>query len=114
MTLLDHSIIAEVRETLGDDAYRGFVTRMLAEADSTAAELSRLLARGDLGGVVHLSHRSAGSAVAVGASGLHGCLKAIEDEARATAPAGLAALVVDLVDVIARTRAELSQTLGQA
>jgi HPt (histidine-containing phosphotransfer) domain-containing protein len=111
MTLLDQSIIAEVRETLGDDAYRGFVDRMLAEASATAADLSALLQKGDLSAVAQTAHRSAGSAVSVGASGLHACLKEIEDEARGAASPALADLVARLPAVIDGTRDALARLL---
>lgn len=112
MSFLDQSIIEEVRETLGDDAYRGFVERMLSEAATTTAELAALLEKGDVAGIAQLAHRSAGSAVSVGASGLHASLKAIEDEARSVTPHRLAELIGTLPATVAQTRSGLLALLG--
>ena len=75
MSVLDQSIIAEVRETLGDDIFKGFADRMLAEAVQTVGQLRGLLASGETEALAQLAHRSAGSAVSVGASALHARLK---------------------------------------
>ncbi|AWB50652.1 hypothetical protein HYN69_18830 (plasmid) [Gemmobacter aquarius] len=81
MDLLDTSVIDDVRDALGDDAYLGFVRRMLSEMRGLGPVLTGL--QGDPEALAQAAHRAAGSAVSVGASGLHGRLKAIEDSARA-------------------------------
>lgn len=112
MALLDEGIIAEVRETLGDEAYLGFAGRMLDESEETLAELGALLAGGDLGALAKLAHRTAGSAVSVGASGLHGHLKEIEDTALAGQADRLPALVAALTGVLSDTRIALESQVG--
>lgn len=107
MALLDEAIIAEVRDTLGDEAYLGFVGRMLDEAEVSLAELGGLLAQGNLPKLAQLAHRTAGSAVSVGASGLHGRLKEIEDCVHAGQADRLPALVASLTGVVSDTRVAL-------
>lgn len=81
MDLLDVSIIDEVREALGDDAYLGYATRMLDEMRSLGPQLVTLLdAEREM--LAQATHRAAGSAVSVGAKGLYARLKAMEDAAR--------------------------------
>lgn len=111
MSLLDETIIAEVRETLGDDTLRGFVDRMLSEAATTADDLAQLYEQGDLAAIAKLAHRSAGSAVSVGASRLYACLKEIEDAARLPASAQVADLITVLPAVIDSTRSAMQGML---
>jgi HPt (histidine-containing phosphotransfer) domain-containing protein len=88
--LLDTAVIDEVRDTLGDDTYRRFAERMLAEVVETTANLHVLLAKGDHETLARAAHRTCGSAAGTGAKGLHALLKEIENTARA--PSGAAAL----------------------
>ncbi|MEY4983064.1 MAG: hypothetical protein RIR62_1330, partial [Pseudomonadota bacterium] len=111
MTVLDQSIIAEVRETLGDDIFRGFADRMLAEAVLTVPQLRSLMAAGEIEALAQLAHRSAGSAVSVGATALHARLKRIEDLARSGSPAGLGEAVAALEGDIAAARGALENLL---
>ncbi len=104
MTVLDQSIVAEVRETLGDDVFRCFADRMLAEAVQTASQLRDLLAAGEPETLAQLAHRNAGSAVSVGACALYARLKRIEDLARSGALAGLVEAVAGLDRDISNTR----------
>lgn len=111
MSVLDTSIIAEVRETLGDDIYRDFVLRMLDEARQTAERLDALQDAGNLPEIATVAHRMAGSAVSVGASGLHGRLKQIEDAVRLDSGSGLPGMIAALGSEIDRTKAELDAIL---
>lgn len=112
MSVLDQSIIAEVRETLGDDIFRGFADRMLAEAVQTVGQLRDLLASGETEALAQLAHRSAGSAVSVGASALHARLKRIEDLARTGSVAGLGESIAALDGDIAEAQAALDSLLA--
>lgn len=112
MALLDEAIIAEVRDTLGDEVYLGFAGRMLDEAELSLAELGALLARGELGPLAQLAHRTAGSAVSVGASGLHARLKEIEDCVHAKQTERLPTLIAGLTAVVTDTRAALEARIG--
>lgn len=81
MALLDSLTIEDVRDALGDDAYHAYARRMLAEMRDLGPALRDLLE--DREALAQAAHRAAGSAVSVGASGLHEVLKTIENEARA-------------------------------
>lgn len=111
MSVLDQSIVAEVRETLGDDIYRGFVERMLAEAAEVGRILRELHEKGDAVELAKVSHRMAGSAVSVGAQALHARLKAIEDAARMGALGDVPAMLAALEDDLSRTKAALDDIL---
>ena len=111
MSILDASIVLEVRETLGDDVYRDFVRRMLDEAAQIDARLKSLSATGNMAEVASVAHRMAGSAVAVGATALHARLKAIEDAVRLEGAAGVPALIDGLDAVIAQTKAAMDDIL---
>lgn len=106
MDLLDLSIIDEVRDALGDDAYMGYATRMISEMHGVGPVLAEQLAAGDREVLAQTAHKAAGSAVAVGASGLHRRLKAIEDIARSDG-AGLSSLVAGFGADVAATEAAL-------
>lgn len=80
--LLDTAIIDEMRDTLGDDVYRGFVGRMLAEVAETTQALQAYLTAGDLESLARAAHRTSGSAAGIGAKALHALLKEIENVAR--------------------------------
>ena len=111
--LLDTTVIDEVRETLGDDMYRNFANRMLAEVADVIPALSGLLAAGDLETLARTAHRTSGSCAGVGAKGLHALLKEIENTARtADASATLRSLLADLPVRADATRAELSGLIG--
>lgn len=110
MELLDTSIIDEVRDALGDDAYRGYAMRMLAEMRAVGPVLAGQLAAGDRDVLAQTAHRAAGSAVSVGADGLYRRLKAIEDGARSGAET-LAALVAGFGDAVDATEAALGALL---
>lgn len=111
MSVLDQSIVAEVRETLGDDIYRGFVERMLAEAAEVGRSLRALHDKRDAAELAKVAHRMAGSAVSVGAQALHGRLKAIEDAARLGALDSVPAMLDALDDDLTRTKAALDDIL---
>lgn len=113
MALLDEAIIAEVCETLGEEAYLGFVSRMLDEADLSLVELGHLLALGDLPKLSYVAHRTAGSAVSVGAAGLHERLKEIEDCAHSGQIDRLPVLVASLSALVSDTRSALENRIGQ-
>lgn len=103
--LLDTNVIAEVRETLGDDMFRSFTTRMLAEVAETTASLHRLLGEGDLETLARTAHRTSGSAAGIGARGLHALLKEVENIARTpTASTTLPALLAQLPPRAEETR----------
>ncbi len=105
MQLLDLSIIDEVRDALGDAAWRGYADRMLAEMHALGPEL-RAMTGGDAEALAQRAHRGAGSAVSVGAKALHARLKDIENAARA-GDAGLAGLVEGFGAVLAETEAAI-------
>lgn len=106
--LLDTAVIDELRETLGDDIYRGFVGRMLAEVTETTTSLHDLLAAGDLDSLARIAHRTSGSAAGIGAKGLHALLKEIENTARdPSAIQSLPRLLAALPDRVDATRKEL-------
>lgn len=107
MDLLDTSVIDDVRDALGDDAYLGFARRMLAEMRGLGPVLTGL--QGEA--LAQAAHRAAGSAVSVGASGLHVRLKAIEDTARAGGDC--AALVAGLGTEIDATEAAIGALLDR-
>lgn len=109
MELLDLSVIDEVRDALGDDAYRGYAMRMLDEMRSVGPELALLL-EGDRKTLAQVAHRAAGSAVSVGAKGLHARLKGIEDAARGGG-AGLETLVGGFSADVEATEAAISALL---
>ncbi len=113
MGLLDTAIIDDVRDALGDDAYRGYAGRMVSEMRALGPVLTGLLAAGDREGLAQAAHRAAGSAVSVGASGLHGRLKTIEDVARAGG-GDLAALVAGLGAEADATEAAIGALLDTA
>lgn len=80
--LINHSVISEVRETLGDDTFRVFVGRLLQEVAETQATLLRQLDEGDFDALARTAHRTSGSAASIGATALHAALKDIENTAR--------------------------------
>lgn len=111
--LLNATVIEEVRETLGDDTLRSFLARMLTEVEETGETLRKLLAVQDYGTLAATAHRSAGSAAAVGAVGLHAALKDIENAARKPdSVAALPGLLAALSDRRAETRTALLFILG--
>ncbi len=110
MTLLDLSIIEDVRDALGDEAYQGYAARMLAEMRAIAPVLLEQLA-GERETLAQTAHRAAGSAVSVGAAGLHARLKAIEDAARAN-DAGLTGLVRGFDAEVTATEAAIAALTG--
>ena len=92
--LLDTAVIDDVRETLGDDVYRGFAARMLSEVAETTGTLRDLLAKGDLETLAKAAHTTSGSAAGIGAKGLHALLTDTENACRCTAaPRSCPALV---------------------
>lgn len=99
MSLLDIAIIEDVRDALGDDAYLAYARRMLAEMRALGPALHGLF--DDREALAQAAHRAAGSAVSVGASGLHQMLKTIENEARAGG---------ELAGLIERFSAEIDAT----
>jgi HPt (histidine-containing phosphotransfer) domain-containing protein len=106
--LLDTAIIDEMRETLGDEIYRGFVHRMLAEVAETTRSLENQLAAGDLEALARAAHRTAGSAAGIGAKALHALLKDIENAARDPSSAKiLPRLVADIPARAEETRKAL-------
>ena len=111
--LLDTDVIDELRDTLGDDTYRIFATRMLAEVEETAQTLHGLLSQGDHETLARAAHRTAGSAAGTGAKGLHALFKDIENSARTPAAA---VQVPGLLQVIpprlAETRTALAALVG--
>lgn len=111
--VLDDAIIAEMRDMLGDDAFRGFVLRMLAEVADLHPVLTNLLASRDHELLALTAHKSAGSAVSVGAKGIHALLKQIEDVARQPAQhTQLPALVALLPTRVVETRGALEKGIG--
>lgn len=113
MELLDLSIIDEVRDALGDEAYRGYAGRMLAEMQTLDQVLNGHFLTGDHETLAQSAHRAAGSAVSVGAKGLHGILKQIEDVARSDAAAArLPALLAELPERIRATEAAIDALSG--
>lgn len=108
MPLLDTTVIDEVRETLGDDTYRGFAARMLAEVAETQIALRDLLAKADFETLARTAHRTSGSAAGIGAKGLHAILKDIENAARGPSAATVVpTLLAALPDCAVRTRRAL-------
>lgn len=115
MELLDISIIEEVRDALGDAAYRGFAQRMLEEVRMLVPVMAEQLQAGALAALATAAHRAAGSAVSVGARGLHGALITIEDSARSgQATTALPALLAALSGQIAETEAAIAEVLDAA
>lgn len=111
--VLDASIIDEVRDALGDAAYRGFATTLLAEIEALVPQLDRLLTSAEYEALAQTAHRSAGSAVSVGAVAIHSLLKQIEDQARQPdAAARLPALVQALPGKLSETRAAVAALIG--
>lgn len=110
MALLDVSIIEEVRDALGDAAYMGYATRMLNEMRALSPTMKAQL-DGDRAVLADAAHRAAGSAVSVGASGLHARLKAIEDAAR-SGDAALARLVAGFDAEVEATEAAIGALVG--
>jgi len=111
--VLDDAIIAEMRDMLGDDAFRGFVLRMLAEVVDLHPILTSILAARDHELLARTSHKTAGSAVSVGAKGIHALLKQIEDVARQPAQQSqLPGLVALLPIRVADTRSALEKVIG--
>ena len=113
MELLDLEIINEVRDALGDEAYRSYAGRMLAEMQTLGQGLGGHFAAGEFEALAQSAHRAAGSAVSVGAKGLHAVLKQIEDVARSEgAAARLPALLADLAERIKATEAAIGALSG--
>ena len=111
--VLDASIIDEVRDALGDAAYRGFAATLLAEITDLTPRLDALLRAGAHEELAQTAHRSAGSAVSVGAVAIHALLKEIEDQARLPdAPARLPALLNSLPARLSDTRAAIAALVG--
>lgn len=112
-TVLDDAIIAEMRDMLGDDAFRGFVLRMLTEVADLQPVLTSLLAARDHELLARTAHKTAGSAVSVGAKGVHALLKQIEDVARQPEhQAQLPGLIALLPTRLAETRSSLAAFIG--
>ncbi len=115
MELLDFAIIDEVRDALGDEAYRGYAERMLTEMHGVSPALDAHLRAGEFEALAQAAHRAAGSAVSVGAKGLHAALKRIEDVARqADAGTALPPLVAGLAGTVGATEAALDALTGGA
>lgn len=111
--LLDTAVIDELRETLGDDVWRSFADRMLAEVADTARTLDTLLSQGDLDTLARTAHRTSGSAAGTGAKGLHALLKEIENTARSGDAARLPALLATIPLRAEETRAAMSAHSGR-
>lgn len=111
MDLLDRSIIDEVRDALGDEAYRGYAARMLEEMRAVEPVLAGQLAAGGGAVLAQTAHRAAGSAVSVGACGLHRRLKAIEDVVNAGG-GDLAALIAGFSADVDATEAAIGALLN--
>jgi HPt (histidine-containing phosphotransfer) domain-containing protein len=112
-SLLDDAIIAEMRDMLGDDTYRGFVLRMLDEVVDLQPALESILATQDYELLARTAHKTAGSVVSVGAKGLHALLKQIEDTARQPGQQSqLPALVGLLPTRLEETRSHLRLAVG--
>lgn len=115
MELLDTGVIDEVRDALGDDAYRGYAGRMLAEMRALERVLSGHLADGSFEALAQSAHRAAGSAVSVGGKGLHAALKRIEDVARTDAAgAALPPLVAAIPALVEETETAITALIGEA
>ncbi len=111
--LLNADVIDEVRETLGDATLRAFLSRMLAEAEDTSAQLLTLMAAADYATLAATSHRASGSAASVGAVALHAALKEIENTARGPAAnTALPGLLDALPARISATRQALTSVVG--
>lgn len=111
--VLDDAIIAEMRDMLGDEAFRGFVLRMLAEVADLHPVLTNLLAARDHELLARTAHKTAGSAVSVGAKSIHALLKQIEDVARQPAQQSqLPGLVALLPTRVVETRGALEKGIG--
>lgn len=111
--LLDTAVIDDVRETLGDDVYRGFAARMLSEVAETTGTLRDLLAKGDLETLAKAAHGTSGSAAGIGAKGLHALLKDIENACRGpAASSSVPALVATLPIRAEETRTALDAHLS--
>ena len=112
-SMLDVSIIDEVRDALGDTAYRGFAASLLAEIAALGPQLDAHLQAGAFETLAQTAHRSAGSAVSVGAAGIHSLLKDIEDQARSPdAAARLPGLLAALPDRLSQTRSAIAALVG--
>lgn len=110
--LIDAMVIDEVRDTLGDDTFRSFVARMIAEVAETQTALLQLYAGKDFETLARTAHRTSGSAASIGASGLHAALKEIENVARTGTESGrLPSLIAALPDLADRTKAALLAAL---
>lgn len=113
MELLDLGIIDEVRDALGDEAYGGYAGRMLAEMHALAPVLNAQLDAEEFEALAQTAHRAAGSAVSVGAKGLHSMLKQIEDLARDEgASARLRPLLAEFPEHVRATEAALAALSG--
>ena len=111
--LLDTAVIDELREALGDDTYRSFAARMLAEVEQTATALQALLDAADFETLARTAHRTAGSAAGTGAKGLHALLKQIENTARdADSRSALPALLASITPQAEATRTALHGAVG--
>lgn len=111
--VLDDAIIAEMRDMLGDDTFRAFVSRMLSEVADLHPVLVNLLAAQDPELLARTAHKTAGSAVAVGAKGLHALLKQIEDAARQPGQASQLPGLVNLLPTrLAETRSAMAAQIG--
>lgn len=109
MELLDLGVIDEVRDALGDEAYRGYAGRMLAEMHEIAPVLNAHLQAGEFEALAQTAHRAAGSAVSVGAKGLHGILKQVEDLARSErASAKVGQVLAELPERVRATEAAIA------
>jgi HPt (histidine-containing phosphotransfer) domain-containing protein len=112
-SLLDDAIIAEMRDMLGDDTYRGFVLRMLDEVVDLQPVLESILATQDYELLARTAHKTAGSVVSVGAKGLHALLKQIEDMARQPEQQVRLPILVSLLPArLEETRSHLGLTIG--
>lgn len=114
MDLLDRSIIEEVRDALGDEAYHGFAQRMLREMQDVQPVMQAHLDAGAHETLAQVAHRSAGSAASVGAAGLSAVLRQIENVARSDQRQGLADLVGGLPQRLQETEAGIDALLKGA
>jgi HPt (histidine-containing phosphotransfer) domain-containing protein len=109
--VLDESVVAELRESVGgDDSFVAeLASAYLAEGPTHLRAMEEALARGDIAAVVRPAHTLKSSSAALGAMRVSAISRGIEQAAREGRSEGLDAAVADAKDAWDLTVAAMNE-----
>jgi HPt (histidine-containing phosphotransfer) domain-containing protein len=109
LPLLDHQVIADLRDSTGDDDefVRELIETYVGEVDGLLGDMSAAIAAADIDAVVRPAHTLKSSSASVGAMRLSAICRAIEESGRTKQADGLGDRVRDAESTWTATLAEL-------